>query len=331
MDRRSFLMSSAAALGAASSTFGAANDKVRVACIGIGGRGKDHIGGYSKLDNVEVAAICDIDDSHIANGLTQLDEARQTRSRRRTKTYASCSRDKDIDAISIATPNHWHTLMAIWGMQAGKDVYVEKPCSHNMFEAKQIVAAARKYNRIVPAGQPDPLLEGRAGSRAEDARRPDRRRLSLARPLLQVARHHRPQAGRAGARRRRLRPVDRPAPMHQFTRNRFHYNWHWFWDYRQRRPRQPGHPRGGHRPLGPRREVPGQGQRHRRPLHVRRRPGDAQHPQLRLRVQRERQAQDDGVRGAPLDDATAKPRIRERGNQRHRQPVLRLQGLPGGR
>ena len=72
MDRRHFLMSSAAALGAASSVFGEASDRVRVACIGIGGRGKDHIGGYSKLDNVEIAAICDIDDSHIANGLKQL-------------------------------------------------------------------------------------------------------------------------------------------------------------------------------------------------------------------------------------------------------------------
>src|SRR5436305_10223456 len=151
MDRRSFLMSSAAALGAASSTFGAANDKVRVACIGIGGRGRDHIGGYSKLDNVEVAAICDIDDSHIANGLSQLEKLGKPKPQT-FKDVRKLVESKDIDAISISSPNHWHTLMAIWGMQAGKDVYVEKPCSHNMFEAKQIVAAARKYDKIVQHG-----------------------------------------------------------------------------------------------------------------------------------------------------------------------------------
>src|SRR3954471_3583915 len=103
MDRRSFLMSSAAAIGAASSTFGAANDKVRVACIGIGGRGKDHVGGYSKLDNVEIAAICDVDDSHIANGLAQLDKLGNPK----PQTYKDIRKlleNKDIDAISISTP-----------------------------------------------------------------------------------------------------------------------------------------------------------------------------------------------------------------------------------
>jgi len=112
MDRRSFLMSSAAAIGAASSTFGAANDRVRVGCIGIGGRGKDHLNGYSKLENVEIAAICDVDDAHIANGLKQLaglnKPAPQT-----YKDIRKLLENKDIDAISISTPNHWHTLMAI--------------------------------------------------------------------------------------------------------------------------------------------------------------------------------------------------------------------------
>src|SRR5215471_9718585 len=116
MDRRNFLTSSAAALGAASSAFGAASDRVRIACIGIGGRGKDHIGGYSKLANVEIAAICDVDDSHIANGLKQIANLNKPE----PKTYKDIRKlleDKSIDAISISTPNHWHTLMAIWGMQ----------------------------------------------------------------------------------------------------------------------------------------------------------------------------------------------------------------------
>src|SRR5579872_1873691 len=151
MDRRHFLMSSAAALGAASSVFGSPNDTVRVACIGIGGRSKDHIKSYSNLANVEIVAICDPDDSHIANGLDQI----QKLNKPKPQTYKDIRKlleDKNIDAISIASPNHWHTLMTIWACQAGKDVYVEKPCSHNIFESKQIVAAARKYNRMVQQG-----------------------------------------------------------------------------------------------------------------------------------------------------------------------------------
>src|SRR4051812_1263356 len=104
MDRRSFLMSSAAALTAAQSTFGAANDKVRVGCIGIGGRGKDHLGGYSKLENVEVAAICDVDDAHIANGLAQLDKLGKPKPQT-FKDVRKLIESKDIDAISISTPN----------------------------------------------------------------------------------------------------------------------------------------------------------------------------------------------------------------------------------
>src|SRR5689334_4498903 len=110
MDRRHFLMSSAAAFGAASNVFGSPSDTVRVACIGIGGRGKDHIGGYSKLDNVEIAAICDVDDSHIANGLAQIDKL----GKKKPQTYKDIRKlleDKTIDAISISTPNHWHSLM----------------------------------------------------------------------------------------------------------------------------------------------------------------------------------------------------------------------------
>jgi len=127
------------------------SDTVRIACVGIGGRGKDHIAGYSKLANVEIAAICDVDDSHIANGLKQL----ETLGKNKPASYKDMRKlleDKSIDAISLATPNHWHTLETIWGCQAGKDVYVEKPCSHNIFEARQIVAAARKYDRIVQQG-----------------------------------------------------------------------------------------------------------------------------------------------------------------------------------
>ncbi len=222
-------MSSAAALGAASSVFGSPNETVRVACIGIGGRGKDHIGGYSRLQNVEIAAICDVDDSHIANGLTQLDKLGKPK----PQTYKDVRKlleDKTIDAISISTPNHWHTLMAVWGCQAGKDVYVEKPCSHNIFEAKQIVAAARKYDRMVQQGS-----QIRSSKAVQEAVQKMREGLIgdvyLARGLCYKWRdtigHAKPEPVPPG--------VDYdlwtgPSPMHQFTQNRFHYKWHWFWD-----------------------------------------------------------------------------------------------------
>ncbi len=229
MDRRQFLMGSAAALGAASSVFGAAGDTVRVACVGIGGRGRDHINGYSKLPNVEIAAICDVDDSHIANGLNQIEKLGKPKPQT-FKDIRKLLENKDIDAISIATPNHWHTLMAVWACQAGKDVYVEKPCSHNIFEAKQIVAAARKYDRMVQQGS-----QIRSSKAVQEAVQKMREGLigdvCLARGLC--------YKWRDTIGRKPVEPVPPgvdydlwtgPSPMHQFTHNRFHYNWHWFWD-----------------------------------------------------------------------------------------------------
>ena len=182
------------------------------------------------MQNVEVAAICDVDESHIGEKFKLL-ESRGVKNK--PTTYVDIRKmleSKDIDAVSIATPNHWHTLLTIWACQAGKDVYVEKPCSHNVFESQQIVAAARKYNRMVQQGsqsRSSPALR-EAVQRMREGR--NRRGLHGARPLLQVARHHRQDAGRARARRRRLRPLARPGADAPFTKNRFHYNWHWFWD-----------------------------------------------------------------------------------------------------
>ena len=104
MDRRNFLVSSAAALGAASNVFGTPSDTVRIACVGIGGRSSAHISGYSRLPNVEIAAICDPDDSHIAKGLTQI----ETLGKPKPQTYKDIRKlleDKNIDAISISSPN----------------------------------------------------------------------------------------------------------------------------------------------------------------------------------------------------------------------------------
>ena len=124
-----------------------ANDRVRVAVCGLHGRGKDHLSAFSHLSNVEIAALCDVDENVLRKRLGEVGGKPQS--------YVDVRKlleDKSIDAISIATPNHWHSLMAIWACQAGKDVYVEKPCSHNFWEGRQLVRAAEKYQRIVQHG-----------------------------------------------------------------------------------------------------------------------------------------------------------------------------------
>jgi hypothetical protein len=138
--------------------------------------------------------------------------------------------DKDIDAISIATPNHWHSLIGIWACQAGKDVYCEKPCSHNLFEGKQLVSAVKKYNRICQHGSQSRSNPGMTQAIAHlgDGTIGD---VYMARALCYK---WRPSIGNAPQ-----EPVPAgvnyelwtgPAPLKPFTRNRFHYNWHWIWD-----------------------------------------------------------------------------------------------------
>ena len=206
-----------------------ANDRVQVAIIGLNGRGGDHIKGFSRLANAQIAALCDVDPRVLDKRLAQMDKQGLPK----PKTYADIRKlldDKSIDAISIATPNHWHSLMAIWGCQAGKDAYVEKPCSHNWWEGKQLVEAAAKYNRIVQHG-----TQSRSGKGVIEGIKQINDGLIgevyLARGLCYKWRD---TIGRASE-----EPVPSgvnydlwtgPAPMKPFTRNRFHYNWHWIWD-----------------------------------------------------------------------------------------------------
>src|SRR5580698_4648208 len=152
IDRRDFLKTSAVAAAAfqAKNVLGA-NDRVRIATIGLRGRGNDHIKSIHATPNVELVAICDIDENVITERLGSIEKLGMPKPR----VFGDVRKlleDKSIDAITIAAPNHWHSLMAIWGCQAGKDVYVEKPCSHNWYEGKQVVRATEKYNRIVQHG-----------------------------------------------------------------------------------------------------------------------------------------------------------------------------------
>ena len=231
MDRRHFLMGSLAAAGATvrSRALASPNDTVRVACVGVHGQGREHIRRYSAMENVEIAAICDVDESVLNERLGALEKA----GKKRPAAYTDLRKlleDKTIDAVSIATTNNNHTLQTVWACQAGKDVYVEKPCSHDMFEAKQIVAAARKYNRLVQHGT------NSRSSIAREAIGHIREGLIgdvyMARSLT--------FKWRDTIGRKPVEPVPAgvhydlwlgPAPAHAFTQNRFHYNWHWFWDY----------------------------------------------------------------------------------------------------
>ena len=208
-----------------------ANDRVRVAICGVRGRGFDHVKFAAQIPNVEIAAICDVDENVWRKRLADMEKRNIPKPANYYTDVRKLLEDKSIDAISIATPNHWHSLIGIWACQAGKDVYVEKPCSHNWWEGRQLVRAAQKYNRIVQHGTQSRSAPS-AGGHSEDARRADWRRLPGARALLQVARHHRPRA-RSSRCPPAFTTICGPArrPLQPFTKNRFHYNWHWFWDY----------------------------------------------------------------------------------------------------
>jgi len=184
---------------------------------------------YNRMENVEIAAICDIDESVLNAQVASVEKAKGKRPAAFTD-LRKLLEDKSIDAVSIATPNHHHTLQTIWACQAGKDVYVEKPCSHDMFEAKQIVAAAQKYNRIVQHGTQQRssvgrvvvqrIHEGLIGDVYEARGLCFKRRDTIGRKPVEpvpAGVHYDLWLG--------------PAPEHAFTQNRFHYNWHWFWDY----------------------------------------------------------------------------------------------------
>src|SRR5438477_9930487 len=149
MNRRHFLVGASTA--AASQSWAGANDRVRVAIIGVGSRGSAHIREILPVGNVEIAALVDVDGRRTEAAAGTIFQKTGKRPRLESD-MRRIFEDKDIDAVTIATTNHWHTLTAIWAMQAGKDVYVEKPVSHNIWEGGKLVETARKYKRI-PAGR----------------------------------------------------------------------------------------------------------------------------------------------------------------------------------
>jgi len=206
-----------------------ANDRVRVAVVGLRGRGFDHIKKIKDTPGVELAAIVDVDEKVLADRLGDIEKLGLAK----PKTFGDIRKmleDQSIDAITIAAPNHWHSLMGIWACQAGKDVYVEKPLSHNWWEGKQLVAAVNRYNRIAQHGTQSRSSIGarEAIQKIHDGLVGD---VYLARGLCYKWRDT------IGRKPREAVPAGfnydlwlGPAPDRGFTRNRYHYNWHWFWD-----------------------------------------------------------------------------------------------------
>jgi predicted dehydrogenase len=222
------------------------NDAIRLAIIGLGGdkmRGDNNgniekvIGGkggfmipeFRNIPGVRIVALCDVDKYNLERERKQFDDANE-----KIDTYIDVRtllERKDIDAVYIATPNHWHTLISVWACQAGKDVYVEKPVSYNIWEGRKMVEAARKYNRIVQSGthrRSDDAIR----KSIEYAQSGQLGKIKLARAICY---RYRPSIGKVNGPQPIPATVDYnlwcgPAPKEPLMRKNLHYDWHWVWN-----------------------------------------------------------------------------------------------------
>jgi hypothetical protein len=205
-----------------------ANDDIRVAVVGIHSQGRNHINWFRNIPGVRVVAICDADRS-----VLEQEAARFTERSEKVDTYVDYRKlldDKDIDAVITATPNHWHALVTVWACQAGKDVYVEKPVSHNIWEGRRMVEAARKYNRIVQSGMQRRSDEGLREALAY-IKQGNLGKVTLIRGFVYVRRD---SIGKVEGPQPVPESVDYnlwcgPAPMPPLMRKALHYDWHWTW------------------------------------------------------------------------------------------------------
>lgn len=223
------IMMSSAPLIKNSLASNSANETVNIAVIGIRSRGKDHYRALAKIPNVNIVAICDIDQGLLAEAVAEIEKLTGKKPATETE-YRKILENKDIDAVSIATPNHWHALQAIWACQAGKDVYVEKPVSHTLEEGRKIVEAARKYNRVVQTGTQS--RSHPATLSAQDFIKND----GLGEIYMAKGLCFKPRGSIGHVKNSEIPEGVNwdaflgPAPYRPFNLNRFHYKWHWFWD-----------------------------------------------------------------------------------------------------
>jgi predicted dehydrogenase len=235
--RRRFLASSAAAgsllltTPRAQASVRSANDRVRIAVLGLNGRGKAHLSGFMGLDNVEIAAVVDPDSEVLGRTVEMLQKkaGKATAAPAAVADFRRVLDDKSIDAISIAAPNHWHSLMTILAAQAGKHVYVEKPLSHDVAEGRIAVAAATKYGVVVQHGTQRRSDANIAGLH-EALKNGTLPRLALAYGYCCKPREgigFMPDADPPAALDWNL--WKGPAVIDRYHANLVHYNWHWFW------------------------------------------------------------------------------------------------------
>ncbi len=227
-NRRDFVKSAVAA-AAVRTAPGSPNERVNVAVVGFHGRGRSHYQAYAKMPDVRVAALCDVDERLFPGAVAAVEKIAGYRPDTVTDFRRLLER-KDIDAVSIATPDYWHALMTVWACQAGKDVYVEKPVSFTVVEGRRSVEAARKYKRIVQAGQ-NMRCEGklRAAMRLLNEEKFGavyRARVAITKPRASIG-HARESSVPQGV---HWDLYLGPTPMRPFSLNRFHYGWHFFWD-----------------------------------------------------------------------------------------------------
>jgi predicted dehydrogenase len=232
--RRDFIKSASAGIGSfpliASTAWGrtSPNEMISHAVIGTGGQGGGHCRRFSKVPGCELVAVCDVDPQRLDEKVKGLPN--ESRIKKYTD-FRKLLEDKSIDTVSIATPDHWHTPVALWALLAGKHVYVEKPSSHNVRETNLLVKTARQQKKCVQHG----TQRRSDGSCIEGMRQLRAGIIGKVYMVKAINHQHRKPIGRA--------PVQDPppgvdydvwlgpAPKVPFTKNRWHYNWHWFWDY----------------------------------------------------------------------------------------------------
>ncbi len=214
---------------------GGANERLNIACIGIRGQGRGHIAGYAGRHNCVVTHVCDVDSAVPGSAPVRQTLQAAAKAQGVEPTYVQDLRrimdNRDIHAVSIATPNHWHALAAIWAMQAGKDVYVEKPVSHNISEGRRMVEAARRYNKICQTGTQIRSQQGSIDA-IEYLKSGKLGRIQVARGLCYKLR---PSIGHVNGEQTVADSVNYdlwcgPAPRSPLMRQRLHYDWHWVWD-----------------------------------------------------------------------------------------------------
>ncbi|HXG10127.1 MAG TPA: Gfo/Idh/MocA family oxidoreductase [Gemmataceae bacterium] len=202
-----------------------ANDDLRVAVVGFRSQGNHHIRCLQGLPGVRVVALCDADRDVLHRGLKAFADRNQ-----KVAGYTDVRKlleSKDVDALTTATPDHWHALVTIWACQAGKDVYVEKPLCHNLWEGRQMVEAARKYNRIVQFGnQNHPHRTGELRLETEQ--------VGKIHVVFTALNRMRQSIGKVSGPQPIPDSVDYdlwcgPAPKEPLRRKNLHYDWHWVW------------------------------------------------------------------------------------------------------